>query len=686
VPAPRIKLGNITLKFDARPDRVDFRDREYRPRLTNLPDQYPPQGFIKQHLATYTKHYILDQGKEGACTGFGLATVINFLNWQRFHKTGGKGNLPPKVSMRMLYTMAKAYDEWDGEDYEGSSCRGAMKGWHKHGVCPDSSWPYWARKGVKSKKKPASGWEQDAARMPLGAYYRIDKHSLVDMQSAILEVGAVYVSSMVHQGWDIGTTQKPQLPKIVRRSKHKDIGGHAYSIIGYTETGFIVQNSWGSEWGYQGFAELPYEEWIRSASDAWATVLGAPMQVASAGRSMSLQSQAERTAVGPWMYNRAAASAVSAVPRLTETTAYEHTVVLGNNGRPLLRLLDTENAANNVKEVVLDKTLAALKLSNRPKLVIYAHGGLNSEAASIKRIRVLAPYFTKNEIHPLFLTWKTGVKETLISILEDAKDRVFVGPQAEGWFEELGDQLKDWAKRARDRSIEAFSRHFLVKSVWSEIKENARLSRTAGGGVRLAAAHLKQLKAEIPQLEIHLIGHSAGAILLGYLIQEMRRLDLEMASATLFAPACTVKFAVDHYDDALRDGLLASLVCHNMNDEMERKDSVWKYGKSLLYLVSRALEDVHKMPLLGLSRAWKPSNTYGEMWHSSQEKSLQNWGNRSPKAQLITYGRKHDPVDTGPSTIPLAHGSFDNDTKVVSKTIQSIRGRKLKAKIDNLQY
>lgn len=35
----------------------------------------------------------------------------------------------------MLYELARRYDEWPGEGYEGSSARGAMKGWVRHGVC-----------------------------------------------------------------------------------------------------------------------------------------------------------------------------------------------------------------------------------------------------------------------------------------------------------------------------------------------------------------------------------------------------------------------------------------------------------------------------------------------------------------------------------------------------------------------
>jgi hypothetical protein len=37
----------------------------------------------------------------------------------------------------MLYSMARRYDEFAGQPGvdSGSSLRGAMKGWYKHGVC-----------------------------------------------------------------------------------------------------------------------------------------------------------------------------------------------------------------------------------------------------------------------------------------------------------------------------------------------------------------------------------------------------------------------------------------------------------------------------------------------------------------------------------------------------------------------
>ena len=45
------KLFNRT--FDARPDRIDFRDLPYRPRLVSLPDQYPAPNVIKAYFPKY---------------------------------------------------------------------------------------------------------------------------------------------------------------------------------------------------------------------------------------------------------------------------------------------------------------------------------------------------------------------------------------------------------------------------------------------------------------------------------------------------------------------------------------------------------------------------------------------------------------------------------------------------------
>ena len=98
----------------------------------------------------------------------------------------------------MFYEMAKRYDEWPGEGYQGSSVRGAMKAWHKHGVCSDALWPYRleSQDSVLTYERVA-----DAARRPLGAYLRVNQRNLVAMHSALAEAGILLATANVHAGW-----------------------------------------------------------------------------------------------------------------------------------------------------------------------------------------------------------------------------------------------------------------------------------------------------------------------------------------------------------------------------------------------------------------------------------------------------------------------------------------------------
>ena len=110
--------------LDARPDRLDFRDLPYRPPLRSLEPRWPPDKVIAKNLIGYIEAGLVrDQGDEGACTGFGLTCVANYLRWVRHVETKSKEQFV-SVSPRMIYELARRYDEWPGVDYEGSSCRG----------------------------------------------------------------------------------------------------------------------------------------------------------------------------------------------------------------------------------------------------------------------------------------------------------------------------------------------------------------------------------------------------------------------------------------------------------------------------------------------------------------------------------------------------------------------------------
>ncbi|HEY8881491.1 MAG TPA: C1 family peptidase [Roseateles sp.] len=727
--------GSPMPTLDARPDRLDLRDLTYRAPLRSLPSRWPMDADLKRLLPAYVKAgRILNQGNEGACTGFGLACVTNYLYWLR-HINTPRSRMPELVSPRMFYELARLYDEWPGQDYEGSSCRGALKGWHKHGVCSFKLWRYpLDKQGNGVFERPGIGWDEDATTRPLGVYYRVDKKSIVDMQAAIYEIGAIYVSSDVHDGWTLDATAAPtshdQLPRIPHQAQKT--GGHAFALVGFNERGFVVQNSWGTDWGASGFAILSYEDWITNGTDAWAVALGVPQDLSdiktvptpaapgakSSGKTARAAASGFRAMAGRGLSDVGATLRVEDNPRddpwpinhvfahkpyqpLRTDEAYTHTLVSGNDGQ--LMSTDFTRARNDreglAREIVAERPAAWFKASKdkTAKLAIYAHGGLNNEVGAIQRIRVLAPYFLANGIYPLFFTWKTGPGETLKDMLEDLKHRIVdSADRSEGWL----DRMREVAAEAKDRAIEAVGRQF-ARGIWSEMRENAEGGATADHVLDLAARMLRELRDTLAKsgktLEVHLVGHSAGSILIGHLLGRLGGANpVRAASCELYAAACSSGFAVQHYGAAAQAGVLSldTLRLHVLTDANERNDGLPSaerdiYGKSLLYLVSRALDDIRKQPLLGMERALCPPDAawLDDQWAGPPNADVAAWLKLWPGGALLhrVTTPKVRTTKTG-DQIDASHGSFDNNIDVITGTLERIRGGTLVAPMEWLDY
>jgi hypothetical protein len=698
-------------KFDARPDRIDFRDLPYRARLVNLPNKYPSDQRIADWLPIYrASEMVLNQGEEGSCTGFGLAGVVNYLRWELANATAleaGKTPVPKmtdRISARMLYQNARLYDEWKGEDYEGSSCRGAMKGFHKHGVCVEQYWPNFERRGKPGVAR--DGWDANAPETPLGAYYRIDGKSIVDMQSAIYETHAIYVSSDVHDGWDRIKNNRQSIEDalIGPPNKPDDVGGHAFAIVGYTANGFIVQNSWGPTWGYHGFAILPYEDWIRYGTDAWALALGAPMRVSfpelkgkagakpqalSEFRSPAMRTEIsldERLRSRSMQRSRAARDTSEVSPWINGEEA-KRLIFIGHNGSAERELVAAESGDAAVGMVVRDcvATAAERGLSN---IVIYAHGGLNSRSDGVDRARVLGPWFEANGIMPIFVVWQTGFLESATDILKGAVEKLGIPVSADkGWLRSKIDEVKD-------RAFEVFAREAGVKAIWENMKSRAAGASGKGGGLTTAA---RELQAAIGGLsrsqrpDIHLMGHSAGAIMHGHFLSAMKTQGLKASSIHLWAPACTVEFATAKYGQAFANKVAdpGTTFVDVLSDGNERSDPCVPvlYSKSLLYLVSRSLEPDHKTPVLGLQTSWPKWSADADLIDGYQ-KVLDAW-NAAGKGVML-----HPPVTetevpirqetNKDETIDAGHGSFDNNLNIVNRAIKRVVG-KLKTPVTDLR-
>lgn len=610
--------------FDALPDTVDFRDKLYVPTLVEVRPASNLAGYKSAKVP------VLDQGSDGACTGFALATVVNYLL-----RMGHYGARTQQASPQMLYTMAKRYDEWPGETYEGSSARGAMKGWHKHGVAADSLWG----KHTDLTEKLAA----DALKRPLGAYFRVNHKDLVAMHSAITETGILYATATVHQGW----ADVKRGDTTIAYSAKK-LGGHAFAIVGYDREGFWIQNSWGRGWGSSGLARLSYVDWLENGTDIWVARLGAPINLTQ-----------------PLAAARMRASA----PRSYESYVYAslrpHVVTAGNDGA----LLDTGSYAltpEGVRSIVRDQLPRTVKSWPKKRVMLYAHGGLVSQDSALQYAANYREACLKAQVYPIAFIWRSDFWTTIGDILQDAVST----RKTEGFL----DATKDFMLDRLDDTLEPVARALGGKALWDEMKENAELcaSDKAGperkdeGAARLVARHLVAAYRAKEIDEIHLVGHSAGSILLAPLAQYLADNKVPVSSLSLWAPACTLELFNSVYAPLIASNAIQAFDLYTLDDATEQDDDCANiYHKSLLYFVSNAFEDKPHIPRLGPNG--KPTKGTPILGMARDAGTI-------PAAFWTPAKRQWIVAPNSDQSHARHHGDFDNDGKTLLSTLHRMTG------------
>lgn len=615
--------------WNVRRDTLDFRDRMYLPTLVEVPSQIPLSDYLKFQVP------VLDQGVEGACTGFGLATVANYLLLRR-------QQVPDQtpVSPRMLYELARRYDEWPGEDYSGSSARGAMKGWQKHGVCSDKDWDYQNKDatGVAGFTRKRS----EAARLrPLGAYFRVNHKDLISMHAAIAEVGVLYATGNVHTGWqNVGENG------IIHQSDDI-LGGHAFAIVAYDQYGFWLQNSWGPHWGRSGMARVSYDDWLSNATDVWVARLGAPVVLND-----------------PASYAAAHATTSGQSATYTYADIRPHLVSVGNDGT-LKPGGDYGTSENEVLNIFAQDIPGFLEQSKQPRrLLLYAHGGLVAAEAAVQRVAEYCPALVAAGIYPLAFIWHSDYWTTITNILQDGVRR----RRPEGVL----DKAKDFLLDRLDDALEPLAREFSGKAAWDEMKENALGASKKGGAARFVVDQLAKLVKIYPDLEVHIVNHSAGSIFFAPVIELLGKAGIAVTTCTLWAPACTAELFKRSYLPAITSQQIKRFALYCLTDKAEQDDNCARiYNKSLLYLVSNAFEETTHIPgpIFG-----KPARDGVPIL--GMQKTILN----DPELKKL-FGRKNAELVLSPNNEPddsisaaksEHHGDFDDDHLTVTSTFARI--------------
>ena len=647
------QFGSNTIATNALPDPFDALDLQYRPKLQMLPPVLDGRA-----------GKVLDQ-KGQSCTGHAVAALIDTVNSLPLAKEPPSG--PPRrptikpSSPYMLYALARKYDEFPGNADVGSSLRGALKGWYHHGVCTARTW------GYTTSPEPDLddlGFIAECMKTPLGAYYRVNARRLDDMQSALTELNALAASAAIHEGWRKPAREmhngKPMW--VIRGPEGREpepLGGHAFLLAGYNEVGFLVQNSWGTTWGRHGYATLPYADWLDNAYDAWVARPGVP-QVGIVPRRRKVIPAGGGFVVGAGM-------------DLVRLKSYVVNVTAG--GR-----MDTKGKATSDPAQIaalaakmatdIDAWATPAQGGHKRRLVLYAHGGLVGEELGTQIADRMINWWRQNYIYPVHIVWESDAATTILGFLQHQLEDLPFGGQLAGGYEQL------------DTLLEITGRS--IQRLWKEMKANARLASApwskpidaTAPGVTAFIKHLKAYRTVHPDLEVHLVGHSAGSVMLAGVVERLAAENIPVESLQLMAGAISIDEFLSDVASRLAgvpgsNGMVKRFTAYDLEEKWELDDvcpgppTPAVYHKSLLYFVARALEPdfwEFEKPMVGLAR------TISAKLKSNPSKSLLDLiGGPSNLVLAPNSALRPDSRSTA-----HGHGEFDDDAATMTSVLLRI--------------
>ena len=311
--------------------------------------------------------------------------------------------------------------------------------------------------------------------------------------------------------------------------------------------------------GRDGFAILPYEDFLLHATDVWATQLGVPLDVdlwATTPETADTTSGRQR--------------GTQEIP-LAEIRPY--VVDVGNNGE----LSETGNYWTTEKDLerlfleTIPEKARTLGWSKK-RVMLYLHGGLNGEAEAAKRAVAFRDRCLENGIYPLHIMWETGPLETISDILGD----LFTTAD-----ERAGGALLDRLRSVKDRALELTASP-IGGPIWTEMKENAwRASdhRDGKGAIQLmqkqARDSLGQVtEAERQAWELHVVAHSAGSILFAHAVEALCTLGIPFKTLQFFAPAIRIDEFEKYALPAIKAGRCPKATMYILSEEQEAEDTV----------------------------------------------------------------------------------------------------------------
>lgn len=248
-------------RFTLRAQQPDSRDLVYKAPHTVL-NNLPSKVDLRPHMPP-----ALDQGELGSCGSSATSNALRYL----LRKEKQPEYQPSRL---LIYYQTRVNIEGSPPSEDtGVQIRDLCKALKNYGAADETYWKY----DITTFAGPPPKVALDNQKLHRQLKFQSVPQNLATIQACLADGFPILIGFQVFdsfEGDDVARTGKMPMPNA---DKENCLGGHAVLVVGYDSSKklFLVQNSWGGEWGENGFFYMPYEYLLNAdlASDFWAISL-----------------------------------------------------------------------------------------------------------------------------------------------------------------------------------------------------------------------------------------------------------------------------------------------------------------------------------------------------------------------------------------------------------------------------
>ena len=224
-------------ELNLEPSSTDERDHIYR---NNKESEVPKTLDYRKSLMP-----VRNQGTQGTCYAQSAACM---KEWQEKQDYGFDQYFSPQF----FYNNRDYWnnDIEDGEDAKedyGMTGRDVMRILMNVGICKESDYPYGT---IQKVDEIDENLKIEAKKHCIKKYARI--YDIENLKASLYHNGPCLIAFPVY---NYGAEMwKP-------KNGESRSGGHAMTVVGYTEDSFIIRNSWGWYWNFGGHCYYKFADW-----------------------------------------------------------------------------------------------------------------------------------------------------------------------------------------------------------------------------------------------------------------------------------------------------------------------------------------------------------------------------------------------------------------------------------------